>query len=77
MPQRITLERTNSTWVVWDHYDGEPCRVGDAPTLSLALDLIRDYIRSLNLDLHTQNPDVRTASSQLAETDATVRHITD
>ena len=47
MPDNFNICRSGDIWIVWDVQNGEPIRVGDAPTFGLALDLACDYYLSL------------------------------
>ncbi len=47
MPDNFSICKSGDIWIVWDVQNGEPIRVGDAPTFGLALDLACDYYNSI------------------------------
>ena len=47
MPDNFNICRSGDIWIVWDVQNGEPIRVGDAPTFGLALDLASDYYNTM------------------------------
>ena len=53
MPDNFTINKSGDIWIVWDVKNGEPIRVGDAPTFGLALDLASDYYNTMK----RRNPD--------------------